>query len=299
MKHANKIIETTLALLLLFILSMSARADIRISDDRGRQVTLVQPAQRIVSLAPHITETVFAAGAGGQLVGAVEYSDYPVQAQSISRVGSYPAPDLERILALQPDLVIAWYSGNPPRLIEKLIQSGITVYYTEPREVIDIATAIRHIGLLTGHATQAEQVAETLTARFEKLRADHSTQQKLKVFYQVWNTPLITINGEHLISKVISVCGGENVFADLSTLTPTVSVEAVLASGAEVIISGGMASAQPQWLDSWKRWPQLAAVKFQQLYFINPDLMHRAGPRIIDGAEHLCEMLRKARVREK
>lgn len=295
----NKTIIRIISLVLLVMLSTRLLADITLSDDRGRQVTLAQPAQRIVSLAPHITETVFAAGGGEQIVGAVEYSDYPAQAQTIPRVGSYPSPDLERIMALKPDLVIAWYSGNPPRLVEKLIQSGITVYYTEPRQVIDIARAIRHFGLLAGHSTHAEQVAEQFTTRFQQLHNNYSDQKKVKVFYQVWNTPLITINGEHLISKVIAACGGENVFADLATLTPTVNVEAVLAARAEVIISGGMATIQPQWLDDWKRWPQLPAVKHQQLYFINPDHMHRAGPRIVDGAEQLCELLNRARAQLK
>lgn len=288
-------IRIVIGMLLTLWIPTYLSAAISVTDDRGRHMELSQAAQRIISLAPHITETLFTSGAGQQIVGAVEYSDYPAAAQTLTRVGSYPAPDLERIVALKPDLVIAWYSGNPPRLIEKLRQLGIPVYYTEPRTIADIVRAIRQFGILSGHESQANAAAQRFVDRMDTLHKRYAGATRLSVFYQVWNTPLITVNGEHIISRVIELCGGKNVFADLTNLTPTVSVEAVLAVRPEVIISGGMANAQPEWLDSWKQWRQLPAVTNKQLYFINPDFLHRAGPRIIDGAEQLCGLLQQVR----
>ena len=273
----------------------SVQAAVSVKDDKGNIVTLQQPAKRIISLAPHITESLFAAGAGDKIIGAVNYSDYPEAAKKIPRVGGYPSADLEKIISLKPDLVIAWPSGNNLKQVDKLTAFGIKVFMSEPRYPQDIAKTIQRFGVLAGTSKIANKATNEFLQHYQLLKTNYSKKKKVKVFYQIWNKPIMTINGEHLISEIISLCGGENVFANLKTLTPRISFESVLASNSEVIISGGMGKAHPEWIDEWRPWSDLPAVKNEQLYFIDPALMQRVGPRILFGADKLCEFLEKAR----
>jgi iron complex transport system substrate-binding protein len=279
----------------LLLLSLPLQAAVTVQDDAGRTVTLEQPARRIISLAPHVTEQLFAIGAGERIVGAVDYSDYPQQAKAIPRVGGYSRLDLERILALQPDLVVGWQSGNDARQLERLQQLGLAVYLSEPRHLDDIASNMERLGRLSGAEKQARAAAARFRQGIAALRAQHQNVARLRVFYQIWNRPLMTVNGEHLINDVITLCGGGNIFAAIDTLTPTVSEEAVLAANPQVIIASGMAAERPEWLDDWRRWPQLAAVKNKQLYVIPPDIIQRATPRLLQGAERICQLLDTAR----
>ncbi len=281
--------------LLAALLAAPAFAEVRVSDDLGQTVVLAQPAQRIVSLAPHATETLFTAGAGGRIVGAVSYSDYPEAAKDIPRVGGYHNLDLERIAALKPDLVIAWAGGNPLQQVERLRALGLTVYIADPRRLEDIASSIERFGILAGMNKSAMQAAAAFRARLVDLRKRYAHHRPVNVFYQIWHEPLMTVNGEHLISHAIELCGGRNVFARLALLTPKIDLEAVLATDPEVIVASGMDAARPQWLDDWRRWPQLRAVRRERLVFIHPDLIQRASPRVLDGAEQLCRALDRAR----
>jgi len=282
-----------------FILNLGAstlaHASVNVVDDKGRTVTLQHPAKRIISLAPHITESLFAAGAGDKIIGAVSYSDYPEAAKKIPRVGSYSTLDLEKIISLKPDLVIAWSSGNNYKQIEKMKTFGLTVFLSEPRYPQDIANTIQRFGVLAGTSKVADKEKNLFLQHYHKLKLRYSSKRKVKVFYQIWNKPIMTISGHHLISDIIELCGGENVFSDLKTLTPKISVEAVLAVKPDVIISGGMGEAHSEWIGAWKNWKRLPAVKNEQLYFINPDLMQRVGPRILQGADQLCKLLDAAR----
>jgi iron complex transport system substrate-binding protein len=270
-------------------------ASVRVVDDSGQRVTLAQPARRIVSLAPHVTEILFAAGAGSYLVGAVSYSDYPEAAKKIPGVGSYPNVDLERIVALKPDLVVAWPSGNAPAQLERLRALGLTVYRSEPHRIEDVAVNIERLGTLAGTQTVADATAATFRARQRELAQRYRARSPVTVFYQIWHRPLMTINGTHLINQVIALCGGVNVFAGLPALTPILDVEAVLTADPAVIVASGMDEARPAWLEDWRRWPQLRAVRDRHLYFVPPDLLQRHGPRILDGAEQLCVALDQAR----
>jgi len=285
-----------LGLLLTFLffthLSMAA---IKVVDDTGRTIELSSPAQKIISLAPHITESLYAAGAGSKIIGAVSYSDYPEEAKKIPRVGGYPTLDIERIVSLKPDLVIAWASGNNSKQIDKLISLGLTVFLSEPRYPKDIANSIKRFGALAGTIAIANKKHDDFLEHYNNLKKRYSSKEKVKVFYQIWNKPLMTINGKHLISNIIELCGGENVFANLKTLTPKISLESVIAAKSEVIVSGGMGKERPDWLDDWKSWVEMPAVENQHLYFIDPSLMQRVGPRILNGAEKLCAMLDKVR----
>jgi iron complex transport system substrate-binding protein len=281
----------------LAVAASAAHAELRVTDDVGRSVVLPAPARRIVSLAPHVTELLYAAGAGGKLVGAVQYSDYPEAARAVPRVGSFSAVDVEAAVALKPDLVVAWHSGNRAghyRAFEKL---GIPVFVNEPRSLDDIARTLEVLGRLAATTAQADAAAGAFRARRDALAARYAARPAVSVFYQIWDKPLMTVNGQHLISAVMTLCGGRNVFAGLPILAPTVTEEAVLAAAPQAIVASGMGDARPEWLDVWRRWRNLPAVAHDNLFFIAPELLQRNTPRILDGAARMCEQLDQARDR--
>lgn len=281
----------------LLVFSGLARADVDLTDDQGKPVHLAQPARRIVSLAPHVTELLYAAGAGERVVGAVQYSDYPEAAKKVARVGSYTAVDMEKVVALKPDLVVAWKSGNRDAHLDKLRGLGIPVFINEPRKIDDVARSLSQLGRLAGTEAVAEPAAKAFRERYAALAAKYSARPKVRTFYEIWNRPLMTINGEHLIADVMRLCGGENVFAKLPVLAPAIDVEAVLAAQPEAIVASGMGEARPEWLDDWRKWTKLPAVARGNLFFIPPDQIQRHTPRILDGAERLCGQLEEARER--
>lgn len=283
--------------LLLIIQWGLAQGAVSVVDDGGRTLSLPAPAQRIVSLAPHLTENLYAAGAGGRIVAAVDFSDWPPEAKKLPRLGSFAKVDVESILAYKPDLVVTWQSGVPPAQIARLQTLGIPVYFSQPRLIDDVAKEIERLGVLAGSASTAQQAAQAFRQRQAQLQARYAKRPKLRVFYQIWHQPLMTINGAHLISNVMQLCGGENVFANLTGLAASVSEEAVLAANPEVLIASGMDEARPEWLDAWRRWTQLTATARHNLFFIPPDLVQRHTVRILDGAEMLCRHLETARGR--
>lgn len=275
----------------------AAAADIRVTDDSGRSVTLKQPARRIISLAPHITELLFAAGAGEHIVGTIEYSTYPKEAQLIPSIGDSAQLDLERIVALKPDLIVVWQHGNAQRQLNMLLQLGIPAFYNEPRRLPDVAQAIEQLGRLAGTEAVALPAAHAFTAQQSELRTRYAKRAPVTVFYQLWEKPLMTVNGEHLISDVIRLCGGRNVFADLKPLVPLISTEAVLAADPEAMV-GATAEVNTRGdLDNWKNWPRLRAVARDNLIIIHTDLLNRHTPRILEGARQMCEQLEAARAK--
>ncbi|MBF0417474.1 MAG: cobalamin-binding protein [Magnetococcales bacterium] len=312
--------------------------------------------QRIVALAPNLTELLFAVGAGGQLVAVADYSDYPPQARQLPRIGGYDRFDPEAVIAARPDLVIGWPGGNPEHLLASLERFGLRIWLVDPRRLEDIPAALETLGSLTGHEEKGRQQALAFRERLERLRHgsrltdprpsltgeqtgqegvtrhvpslnvaqsvhkgvprhDSSLPQDVgapvhekipvqankyepvRVFYQVWHKPLMTINGAHLISDVIRLCGGENIFDELPPLAPVIDPEAVLARNPEAIVASGMDASRPEWLDHWQHWTPLLAVRRGNLFFVPPDLLQRHTPRILDGAELLCDHLEQARQR--
>jgi len=280
-----------------FALSTSAHADLIFKDDTGQEVRLKAPAKRIVSLAPHAAESLYAAGGGDKLVGTVDYSDYPPAAKKVPRVGGYSRVDLEAVVALKPDLVIAWESGNNMTQVEKLKALGLTVYVFQPNQMEEVAGQLERLGQLAGSEAIANPAAERFRQRLNGLRQANASKPKVRVFYQIWKAPLMTVGGPQIISDAIRLCGGENVFGQLSQMAPTVSVEAVLESNPEAIVATGMGDARPEWLGDWDKWTQMTAVKRGNMFHINPDIMQRHTPRILDGAEQLCAHLDVARSR--
>lgn len=268
---------------------------VSVVDDLGRTVALEKPAQRIVSLAPHITENLFSAGAGAQIVGAVEYSDFPAAAKKIPTIGNAARFNLESIIALQPDLIVAWASGNGAAKIQQLTDLGFTVYLTEPKTLDDIGENIKRYGVLSGHPETAQSVSEQFALGLQQLRENYQQQAPVSVFYQVWNEPLYTVAGNHMLNHVLHLCGGNNVFASLPGNATQVSVEAVLAADPQAIIASGMDEARPEWLNDWQQWPSLQAVKNKHLFFVPPDYLQRHTARLLLGAEQVCQQLQSVR----
>jgi iron complex transport system substrate-binding protein len=292
--RVSRLTAAVLACLLLYGPAWSA---IHVTDDTGQEVTLQGPARRIVSLAPHVTELLFAAGAGAAVVGTSEFSDYPEAARAIPRIGGGGGLDLEAILALQPDLVIAWESGNPAGQTRHLQQLGLPVFYSEPRRLEDIISTLERFGRLTGRQEEARVQARAFADRLADLRRRYSGRDEVTVFYQIWAHPLMTVNGQHIVSDVIRLCGGRNVFAGLPALAPQIDIEAVLVANPDVIVvgAGNTAGTEPASLTAWRRWPELTAVRRQQLYSIPRELLVRPTPRLLDGAGQLCRLLETVR----
>ena len=279
------------ACFLAITLSFPARADITVRDDTGQVLHFSQTPKRIVSLAPHATELLFEIGAGSRIVGAVAYSDYPEAARRIPRIGDYQALDMEAIAALRPDVIVAWPSGNTPAQVEKLKQLGLPIYLSEPKRIADIASALDRLGTLTGNNAAAQQTIARFNRQYSTLRTSYAGRTPVRMFYQIWNNPLITVSGEQIFGDAIRLCGGENIFASQPALTTTVSLEAVLQADPEVIIASGMGAQRPVWLDDWKRWPRLQATRNNQLHFIPADWVARPTSRLLLGTERLCKIL--------
>ena len=282
--------KLALTLWLTCMLAIGAQA-ITVEDFAGREVTLAQPAQRIVALAPHIVENLYSAGAGERLVGVVSYSNFPAAAKQIPEVGTYNAFSLEQVVALRPDLVVMWGSGNGMQTLSKLEALGIPVYVSELRQLSDVPQSIRRLGQLAGTASASEAEARRIEGELQRLVRLYGGAQELTVFYQIWNEPLQTVNNEHLIREIIALCGGRNVFGDAPALAPRINVESVLQRDPDAIVASGMGEARPEWLDQWRRYPSLKAVTGEALFFINPDHVQRPTARVLLGAERLCQQL--------
>lgn len=284
----------------LFILGLfaaQAQAAISVTDDTGATVTLAQPAQRVVSLAPHVTEMLFAAGGGERIVGAVSFSDYPPAARRIPRVGDNRLLDIERLLALKPDLLVVWRHNESSRQTAQLRKLGIPLFYSEPRKLEDIPASISRLGLLMGTTREADQSAAALRAQLNDLSERYRDRPPVRVFYQVWHRPLYTLNERHVVSDAIRICGGENIFGRLSLVAPSLSPEAVLQENPEAIVSADRGDEASSGVELWKAYPSLLAVRRGNLFAIDADLMNRSGPRVIAGAAQLCEKLEQARQR--
>lgn len=291
-----RIVRSLIALVLVVVCQL-ASAEVSVVDDSGATLRLAHPARRIVTLAPHLAETVFAAGAGDKLVGTVEFSDFPETVKKLPKVGGYSRLDLEAIAALKPDLIIGWASGNAPAHIDKLRALGFPVYISQPNQIGDVADEIERFGILAGTESVSHAAATAFRDHLANIKKRYASRPSVRTFYQIWKEPLMTIGGKQIISDVVRLCGGENVFAKLGTMAPTVTVEAVIAANPEAIVASGMNAARPEWLDDWKRWTSIEAVARDNLFFVPPELIQRHTPRLLDGAERLCQHLETARSR--
>jgi len=275
-----------------------ARASVSVQDDAGTTISLAQPAKRVISLAPHVTEMLYAAGGEDRIVGAVSHSDYPAAALTLPRVGDHNRIDLEQIVSLKPDLLVVWLHGGAARQLEPLRKLGIPLFYSDPRKLDDIPKTIERLGQLMGTDNTAQAVASDVRARLVQLGSQYRSRPPVRVFYQVWDQPLYTLNGDTILSDVIKLCGGENVFAGLALKAPVVGIEAVIAANPEAIFSGDSRNRSNSAVNMWKPFASIAAVRQGNLFVVNADLLNRATPRIIAGATDMCgklELVRKQR----
>ena len=276
--------------LFLLAFSMQSLAGISLPQADGSSLELNAPAERLLTLSPHLAELVFAAGAGENLVATVEYSEYPEAAASVPRIGDAFRIDVERVLALSPDLVIAWDSGNPRQAISQIVSLGIPVWSVEIREPGEIAEIIRAIGDASGQTQTASIAAANFQLRLNKLSSRHVSHQTLDYFYQVDENPLYTINGEHLISKGLSLCGGHNIFHDLPGLAFQVTHESVIVAD-PVAMFAPVQDNEPNPLAAWLEWPGMQAVSGNALFMLPADKISRATPRLLDALEIACSLL--------
>ena len=282
------ILRITLGLCLLLAMPVQA-ATVRLVDDAGQTLEFSQPPQRIISLTPHLTELLFAVGAGSQIVGVDSASDFPVEAKTLPRVGDFSRINFERVLALKPDLVIVWVGGNRAADIHGLRQMGVPILQTQATRLEDVARLLRLIGQASGHAALGNVAAQKFSTQLAALEVPPSRHPPIKVFYQVWDRPLMTVGGTHWISDALSLCGARNVFADLRGLSPVVSREAVLQRAPAVIVGGNDA---PDMRRTWQSFASLPAVKNNAFVSVDADLLHRPTPRLIEGVAGLCAAIR-------
>lgn len=288
---------TSLALLSLTAISMTANAAITVRDDDGNVITLAKPAQRIVSMSPHVTELLFAAGGGERIVGAVTYSDYPEAAKKIPRIGTNRQIDMERVIAMKPDLIVAWMHGSSERQIDTLRQLGIPIFHSEPLKLDGIADNVQRLGQLLGTENVAQPAAAQIRAQFAALTKQYASRPPVRMFYQVWDKPLYTLSGGSIVTDAMRVCGGVNIFADLKVTAPVVSIEGVLQADPEAIF--GTAEKDYGGVTLWKQYTTMKAVRNGNLFTLDGELLNRAGPRMVDGTRAMCEMLEQARQRRK
>ena len=289
---------TTLALLSLTAISMmanAANAAITVRDDDGNVITLAKPAQRIVAMSPHVTELLFAAGGGERIVGAVTYSDYPEAAKKIPRIGTNRQIDMERVIAMKPDLIVAWMHGSSERQIDTLRQLGIPIFHSEPLKLDGIADNVQRLGQLLGTENVAQPAATQIRAQFAALTKQYASRPPVRMFYQVWDKPLYTLSGGSIVTDAMRVCGGVNIFADLKVTAPVVSIEGVLQADPEAIF--GTAEKDYGGVTLWKQYTTMKAVRNGNLFTLDGELLNRAGPRMVDGTRAMCEMLEQARQR--
>jgi len=283
-------------LALPFIVATGSIAEIRVTDDLGREVVMQQPAQRIVSLAPHNTENLFTAGAGGQIVGTVDHSDYPEQALDIPRVGNYTQVNIEAILKLKPDLIVAWSSGNTDQSTERLVDLGVPVFYSEPTTFEKIIGNIESLARLSGQSKKAEPQVAEMRDMLHQLENTYSNKAPVRIFYQVWNEPLITLNGEHSVSRAFDICSGTNVFKDEPSIAPRINIEGVIAKNPQLILLAGHNEARAEdWRQTWEKWPAINAVANHQVLYVNPDIVNRPTRRFFDATREICELIEVTR----
>lgn len=261
-----------------------------VTDDLGNVIHLAAPPQRIVSLTPHITELLYAVGAGDRLVAAVDYSDYPAAAKSLPRIGNAERIDHERLLQVRPDLIIAWGSGTPARELDSLRHLGVPMYLSEPRRLDAIGAQLRVFGEIAGTSAQAEIAAQEYEHRLTELRARYAANPQRTVFYQLAQQPLLTVNREHLINDVLMLCGGVNLFADVPALTPRVDIEAVLAARPEAVVFALYPGESVAAVQAF--WQRYGLPETTRYIGIPGDYIHRATPRVLEGVERICAGLR-------
>jgi vitamin B12 transport system substrate-binding protein len=252
-------------------------------------------AQRIIALSPSTVEQLYAIGAGDRIVGTVEYADYPEAAKKIPRVGNYAGIQIEQALALKPDLIVAWKGGNKQADLDKLKSLGVKVHQSQITSISQISHDLRKLGELTGLQQNAERVINDIAKKYRKISQTYATKKTVKVFYQLWHQPLRTIGPDSWIESLLKDCNAINLFSEANAPYPQVSFESVLVKNPQVIIIPHHSGNQGAKTEHWSKWPEIDAVKSQQIHVLNGDLLHRFTPRALDGLDTLCQRIDQAR----
>tara|TARA_B100002019_G_scaffold60352_1_gene51722 strand:- start:329 stop:1240 length:912 start_codon:yes stop_codon:yes gene_type:complete len=286
------------SLLVIYVLFFSKSIfgkSINTYDDLGNELFLENPASRIIVLGPNLVEIFFSIGVGSKIIGVDEASDYPIEVKKIKKIASYNSINYEEIASLSPDLIFMWSTGFSFSKIKKLKDLGIPVYLSQPKKILDIEKLIRSAGYLTGNTRLSDEVASKFVDELNTYKKKYEHKTKIPVFYQVWDEPLQTLNGDHIVSDIIELCGGINIFNSMHEIAPKVTIESVILNNPSVILIGAKGKSKNIWLDNWSNWQIINAVKNNQIFIINPDLVVRESPRIIQGVEEVCDILDKAR----
>jgi iron complex transport system substrate-binding protein len=284
---------TLVAVLALGVAAAGAAPSRTVTDDLGHELEVPAPPLRIVSLAPGATEMLFAAGAGPQVIATVEYSDQPAAARRVPRIGDAAAIDMERLVLLHPDLIVAWPGGGNAAQRARIARLAIPVYDQQLRKLADIAPALRRLGVLAGTQVQAASAAGAIEARLAELRRSFGGRQgeAPSVLLEVWNRPIYTVGGRQLMSDALTLCGARNVFADLPEPGPVVDLEAVIARNPDIIIAAGPPGESAVWLQDWQRFPMLNAVRHGRLIAFDDQALSRLGPSVIGATFELCRAI--------
>jgi iron complex transport system substrate-binding protein len=294
MFRKTEVILFRLFFLILLTVSFPVHATVSVKDDLSNIVTVQQPARRIITFSPHAMELVCTADGCDQIVGKGSYSFYPPVDRVIPEISDNRQFDVERVIALKPDLVVLWRYGISQRLIEQIRNLGIPVFISDPRKLDNIPDSISRLGKLLGTEDAANNESMKLRNKLTDLKARYAKRQIVRVFYQVSDRPLYTLNDAHIVSEGIRLCGGMNVFGSMKVLAPQINIESVLQANPDVIIHTSV-DEDSEGLAFWKKYPIMKAVQHNHLFKLNPDLLDRPGPRLIDGVKELCEAMDMAR----
>jgi iron complex transport system substrate-binding protein len=282
------------ALLCLVAVATPAAADITVVDDSGRKVVLPGTPQRIVSIAPGSTEMLFAAGAGHRVIATVEFSDEPEAARKIPRIGDASAIDMERVVSLRPDLVIVWEGGSNVAQVNQLERLRVPLYQQKVEKLADIPVSLRRLGVLAGTQAIADEAALDIEARLARLEKRFGKPAKpATVLLEVWNRPLYTVGGSHMMTDSLRLCGARNIFADLKEQGPSVDTESVIGRDPEIIVAVAPPGTAAGWLEEWKRFGTMRAVRSGRLIPFEDTRLSRLGPSAVGGTEALCEALNR------
>ncbi len=257
--------------------------------------TLDKPAQRIIALAPHIVENLYQIGAGDRIIGTTDHADFPEQAKSIPRIGNYAALSIEKVLATNPDLIIAWKTGNPSEDLARLASFGIPIVYSNPLALEDVAQELRDLGQWTGLTKIANEKADAYLADLAKVRADYQGAEPISVFYELWPRPLTTIAKNAWLQQQIKVCGATNPFVDSKTDYPQINIEQVIIKSPEIIIQPTSHGHQSPDKIDWQQWSEIPAVKHNAFIHPNADMLYRMTSRSIKELASLCRLIDKHR----
>jgi iron complex transport system substrate-binding protein len=279
--------------LMAFCLANPAAAEIRLKDDLGREVAMRHPAQRIVTLAPFLTELAFSAGAGARVVGVSAFSDYPPEAARLPQVATAAGLSLESLAALHPDLVLAWKDGVRPEDVALVSRMGAAVFVADGRTLADVPRILLAIGALAG--VDSAPAASAFEEKLARVRAEYAKRPRVDVFLEIWSHPLTTISGRHFMNEALGICRAKNVFEDLPGVAPEVSWEELYRLDPPVIVGVGSALTEAGFRAEWRARPTLRAVREGRLVFVPPDRLQRPTARTPDGIAELCAALDRAR----